>query len=102
MEPPPLSAKRRIKHIAPLQAGKMLAILYGMLGLIFIPFFLIMSFAASQMPAPQRVGLMAFGAGFAVLMPVLYATMGFIFGVISAFIYNLAAKWVGGIEVEVE
>ncbi|HWZ95327.1 MAG TPA: DUF3566 domain-containing protein [Opitutaceae bacterium] len=99
METPPLSATRRIKRIAPLQAGKMLALLYGILGFIFIPFFLIMSFAA---PAQQRVGMMAFGAGFALFMPVIYAVMGFVFGAISAFIYNIVAKWVGGIEVEVE
>jgi len=35
-------------------------------------------------------------------MPFFYAALGFIFGVVGAFIYNLLAKWVGGIEVEVE
>jgi len=33
---------------------------------------------------------------------VIYGVMGFIFGVISAAIYNLVAHWIGGIEVEVE
>jgi hypothetical protein len=45
---------------------------------------------------------MAMGAGAALFAPILYAVMGFIIGVIGAFIYNLVAKWVGGIEVEVE
>ena len=80
----------------------MLALLYGIIGLIFIPFFLIMSAAASQMPAEHRMGMMAFGAGFAIAVPFIYAAMGFIIGVIGAAIYNLVAKWVGGIEVEVE
>ena len=31
-----------------------------------------------------------------------YGVFGFIFGVISAAIYNLIARWIGGIEVEVE
>jgi hypothetical protein len=57
---------------------------------------------ASHMPNNQRVGIMALGTGFALFMPVLYAVMGFVFGVIGAFIYNVIAKWVGGIEVEVE
>jgi hypothetical protein len=48
------------------------------------------------------MGMMVFGTGFAVLLPFLYAAMGFVGGVISAFIYNIIAKWVGGIEVEVE
>jgi hypothetical protein len=32
----------------------------------------------------------------------LYAIMGFLIGAIGAFVYNLVAKWIGGIEVEVE
>jgi hypothetical protein len=100
--PPPLPTKRTVKRIAPLQAGKMLGLLYGILGLIIIPFFLIMSVFASQLPAQQRVGMMAFGAGFAVFVPVIYGAIGFIFGALTAAIYNLVAKWIGGIEVEVE
>src|SRR6187455_3478774 len=100
--PPSLVTKRRIKRIAPLQLGKMLAVLYGIMGLLFIPFFLIMSAVATQMPPDQRVGMMAFGAGFALVMPVIYAALGFVFGALGALIYNLVAKWIGGIEVEVE
>ena len=102
LPPPPLPVKRRIKRIAPLQLGKMLAVVYGILGLIFLPFFLIMTAVASQMPVPQRVGVLALGAGFALFMPVMYAAFGFVFGALGALIYNVVAKWVGGIEVEVE
>lgn len=102
MNPPPLSSKRTLKRTAPLTAGKVLTLLYGAMGLLFLPFFLIMSAFASQMPAPQRTVFAAMGVGFAVFMPVLYAAFGFIGGVIGAALYNLAAKIVGGIEVEVE
>ncbi|MDB6095317.1 MAG: hypothetical protein JWM32_2879 [Verrucomicrobia bacterium] len=102
MSTPELPAvTRRIKRIAPLQLGKMLAILYGIMGLLGIPFFLIMTAVASQLPSEQRTGVMAMGAGFAIFFPVIYAVLGFIFGIIGAFIYNIVAKWVGGIEVEV-
>ena len=40
--------------------------------------------------------------GFGIFMPVLYGVMGFIFGVLMAVVYNLVARWIGGIEVEVE
>lgn len=100
--PPQLATKRRIKRFAPLQLGKMLAVLYGLMGLLFLPFFLIMSAVSTQLPAEQRVGMMAFGLGFALFMPLMYAAMGFVFGVIGALIYNVVAKWIGGIEVEVE
>ena len=100
--PPPLTSTRRIKRISPLQLGKMLALLYGVLGILFVPFFLIMSLMAPHMPSQQRAGFMAFGVGFAIAFPFIYAALGFIGGVVTAFIYNIAAKWVGGIEVEVE
>lgn len=102
MIPPELVTKKRIKRITPLQLGKMLAVLYGIMGLLFLPFLLIMSFVASQAPAEQRVGMMAFGFGFALLAPVMYAAMGFLIGLLGALIYNLVAKWIGGIEVEFE
>jgi hypothetical protein len=100
--PPPVVTKRRIKRFAPLQFGKMLAVLYGILGLLVLPIFLIMSLLASHIPAEQRAGMMAFGIGFAFCLPVIYAVMGFIFGVLGALIYNVVAGWIGGIEVEVE
>ena len=35
-------------------------------------------------------------------MPFIYEAMGFVFGALDALIYNVVAKWVGGIEVEVK
>jgi hypothetical protein len=40
--------------------------------------------------------------GMGILMPVIYGVMGFIIGVIGAVIYNVVARWIGGIELEVE
>jgi hypothetical protein len=102
LEPPVIPTTRRIKRFAPLQLGKVMGLTYGVLGLFFCPIFLLMALLSHAMPPQQRVGMMAFGTGFAIAMPFLYGAMGFIFGVIGAFIYNLIAKWVGGIEVEVE
>ena len=100
---------RRIKRIAPLQAGKMLGALYACMGLIFLPIFAIAALAGvfaqhSQQtqgtPAPALFAGMMFGFG--IFMPVIYGVMGFVGGVIGAAIYNLFAGWIGGIEVEVE
>jgi len=102
--------KRRIKRIGPLQAGKMLGVLYAAMGLIFIPFFAIAglagAFAQHAQGQSQSVAPFALTAGvmmiLSLLFPIFYGVMGFIFGVISAAIYNLVAQWIGGIEVEVE
>ena len=103
--------KRRIKRIAPLQAGKMLGVLYGCMGLIFLPIFLLAGMAgafaqqtqqtqgAAGAPAAAIIALM-FGMG--IFMPIIYGVMGFVFGVLGAAVYNLIARWIGGIEVEVE
>ena len=51
---------------------------------------------------PPAVIVAAMMFGFGIFMPVFYGVFGFIFGVISAAIYNLIARWIGGIEVDVE
>jgi len=38
----------------------------------------------------------------AILVPTFSAFLGFIIGVVGAAIYNLVAKWLGGLQVEVE
>ena len=102
LTPPPLSSAKRLKRIAPLQLGKVMALTYGLMGLLFCPVVLVMSLLMPHAQNQQRVGMLAFGTGFALAMPFLYAAMGFVFGIIGAFIYNMIAKWIGGIEVEVE
>ena len=98
----------KLRRIAPLQAGKILAAFYGLLSLVFVPFMMIFFTVASlgarhhggaQPPLPLMFGM---GVGFMVLLPFFYAAMGFIFGVLSAFVYNLLAKWLGGLELEFE
>jgi hypothetical protein len=102
--------KRRIKRISPVQAGKMFGIFYGGMALLIVPFFLLAgalgAFAqhannqsAGNVPAALVAG---FSLGLALLLPVIYGVMGFVFGIIGAALYNLVASWIGGFEVEVE
>ncbi|HUF30853.1 MAG TPA: DUF3566 domain-containing protein [Gemmatimonadaceae bacterium] len=76
------------------QTAKVVGALYGFMGLIFVPFFLI-----GAAMAPDEMG---FGMGLAILFPILYAVIGFIFTAIACAIYNFVARFVGGIEVEME
>ena len=39
---------------------------------------------------------------FIIALPVMYIVFGFIFMALGALIYNLAARWVGGIEFTTE
>ena len=102
MLPPTITTKIKIKRFEPLQLGTMFALLHGMSGLIFLPIVLFLSLIAPKVPPTQRVGVMAMGIGFMLFMPIMYAVMGFLVGVICGWLYNLFAKWIGGIEVEIE
>ena len=75
--------------------------------LIFLPFFALAALAGAFVPSDAgQSGANAMAAGVFVVMglaaPVMYGVFGFIFGIISAALYNLVARWVGGIEVEVD
>ncbi len=85
---------QRIRNIDPVQAAKVVAVLYLMVGLVLVPIFLFLAFMDSN--------AFGFGMGFAIFIPVFYAVIGFISTIIFCALYNLVAGWVGGIEVEFE
>jgi Transmembrane domain of unknown function (DUF3566) len=74
------------------QTAKVVAVLYALMGLVFVPFFLI-----AAMYSPKYTG---FGPGLALLLPIFYGVLGFIFTAIGCAIYNFVAGLVGGVEVE--
>ena len=90
--------KKRLKHIDPLQLGKVLAALYGCLSLIVVPFILVFSLVASQ----AGHGSAFPGVLLLIFVPVLYAVLGFVAGVIMAVLYNLLAAFTGGIHFTLE
>lgn len=99
----------KMKRIAPLPAGKMLGALYGVMALLIVPFMLMFmalgSFAARShggADAPPLPLMFGMGVGFLVMLPVFYALMGFVTGLIGACVYNLLTKWVGGFEFDFE
>jgi len=99
---------RKLKRIAPLQLGIVAGIFYALISLIIVPFFLLIAIASAFAPHPEGSGAVQAGIGigmglvFAVLAPIMYGAMGFLFGALAGVIYNLVAKWTGGIEFVVE
>lgn len=102
--------KRKLKHIAPLSVGKIFGALYACFGLLALPFLVIAGLAsaffphaqdaAKGAPTPAIFGTLMLGLG--LFIPVIYGVMGFLGGIVAAALYNLFARWLGGIEVEVE
>jgi hypothetical protein len=81
--------RKRLTYISPLQLGIVLALVYGVISLIVVPFLLLGTLFG-------HVGLQS--ALMFIIFPFIYAIGGFIGGVISAIVYNIVAKWTSGIE----
>ena len=81
--------KKQIINVSPFQTAKVFAVLYFLMSIPLIGF---MAIAFSFSPAPHP------GTGMLIIFPFAYLIFGFIFTVIGAWIYNIAANWVGGIE----
>jgi hypothetical protein len=93
---------QRITSVGVLSCAKMTSVLYGCMALLVIPFALLGGLAslATQQTNGAIGGAVIIVLG--ILAPVLYGVMGFVIGAISAFIYNLIAKRLGGIEIQLE
>jgi len=91
-----------VKSVGVMSVAKIMGLIYGCMGLIFAPFFLLMGLLGSLVGEQKSPFAGVFGVVIAILMPLMYGAMGFVTGAIGALLYNLFAKWVGGFEVEVE
>jgi len=89
-----------IRRFSVMKTATVVAVMYVVIVAIFIvPFgILAIAFGGGDSGAGAGVSVLVFGL-FAAL---LYGVFGWIFTAIACAIYNLAAGWVGGIEVQVD
>ncbi|WP_342305110.1 hypothetical protein [Methanolobus sp. ZRKC5] len=95
-------ATRYIKKVGVLSLGKILAVLYAIMGLILGAFMTLASLTIGAMSYHAGMGGMFFGAGAIIILPIFYGILGFITGIITALIFNVATGFIGGLEIEVE
>ena len=93
-----------IRRLAPVSLAKIIGALYVVLGLIFGAMF---SFAAmagafrfDQADTPPFFRFMGTGAVF--MFPIFYGCLGFIVSLVAAWLYNILAGLVGGIEIDIQ
>lgn len=100
-----------VKRIGVWSLAKISGLVYGGMGLIFGAIFGLFSLVGMGMAsvaanqsggAVEALFSMLFGAGAVLLMPLFYGLMGLVIGAITAFIYNLVARLVGGLRIDVE
>jgi archaellum biogenesis protein FlaJ (TadC family) len=85
--------QKQITHIAPFQTAKVVAI-YSLVATI--PLIVLAALASMIVPGGQKVSPVLF-----VFAPLFYAIVGFIFTIIGAYVYNIVARFTGGIEFTV-
>ena len=90
---------KSLRSIAPLRAGIVLGATYGLLSLMVVPLIILMVVAGKMTGSPAN-GMTALPIAFIVILPFAYAALGFIGGIIGAFVYNLIAKFTGGLQFE--
>ena len=96
-----------LKRIGALSLAKVLGVAYTLIGFLVGIIFSLVSLVgfglnqtASQ--APGGFAGLLMGVGAIIFLPIFYGALGFIVALISASIYNAAAKRIGGIELGLE
>ena len=96
-----------VKRIEPLSAMKIAGILYGILGLLIGAMFSVFALSGlfsspltGDRPMPGWFPLV-FGTAAVVILPIFYGVLGAVMAGLMAALYNLVARFVGGLEVDV-
>ena len=91
-----------VKRIGPGSAFKVGLVVYAILGFIFGILFALIGMLAGSLASSHSL-FPGTGLGFfsIILFPICYGIIGGVFGALGAVIYNLAAGWVGGLEVDI-
>jgi uncharacterized protein YacL len=94
-----------LRRIDPLSAAKVLGVLYAALGLLIglvVSCLSALGFLAALASRDHKGLPVVIGVLAIVVAPVFYGALGFVSGLVTAGLYNLAARAVGGIRIEVE
>lgn len=98
--------KIRLLQVPPIRFGIVLGLINGVIGMIVAPVLLLSLGAAATWDTnllPKLLGIpWLFAGGAALFMPFIHLVGGFLVGVLLAMIYNLSARWTGGIEIVVK
>jgi hypothetical protein len=93
-----------IKRIGPMSLAKIAGTLYTALGLMVGGIISMVSLAGGFAPRnPEAAALgVLFGVGAIVVFPILYGGIGFVMTLLVAWLYNVVAGFVGGVEMDVQ
>jgi hypothetical protein len=101
-----------IKRIRPMSFAKMNGVICAFIGLLIGGMFSLIGLVGGAAMLNQSnsgdagtagaaMG-MIFGVGAIIIVPICYAIFGFIWGLLGAAVYNLAAGMMGGLELDIQ
>ncbi len=97
-----------IKRLGPLSCARVAGVVYALIGLLLgglVSIFALLGAAlssaqrTSETVVPPILGA-ALGVGAIIIFPIIYGTIGFLFALFGAWLYNLVAGRVGGVEID--
>jgi len=91
-----------IKRFGVLSVGRAFGIMYGLMGLILGAILSVLSLIVSVLSGQSLILNPLVGVWSIVLLPLFYGIVGFLMGLLTAWLYNISARWVGGIVVELK
>lgn len=93
-----------IKSVVPLSVAKLAGALYGLLGLLIGAMVSLVALVGglANLGSEGAGFSMFFGMGAVLFFPILYACMGFVMSLIMAWLYNVVAGMVGGVEIDLQ
>ena len=90
-----------LTHIGVLTVAMLTAALMAGIGFVCGVLYSVVGFFIDLFGPGLNYGtVLAFGA--LIGMPVLFAAFGFVAGAVGALVYNLFAKWFGGVEIQAD
>lgn len=94
---------KRINVMSVAKVNGVIGVLFGLIAGIFIN--IIPAGMMSQMGEMDAVKVLsATGTGVMgfIVLPIFYGISGFVVGALFAFLYNLVARWIGGVRLELK
>ena len=93
-----------ITRIGPMSLAKIAGTLYAAIGLFIGLVVALFALAGADFGGGANGAVLgsALGLGAIVLLPILYGGLGFVVTLIGAALFNLAAGFVGGVEIDVK
>src|ERR1700733_3414136 len=88
-----------LKSVDVWSCAKVAGVVYGCLSLLLLPIALLSIAMSAGSAQPFGVSTAVALTLLAIFAPLVYAVLGMLFGALSAGIYNVTAKWVGGLHL---